>query len=85
MTAEERRIKIITFGCCSANLADKISTELQIGNCDLINQLLFLNGYIDLLLNYNTTEGVVNCVTEEEIEEIINKASSICNICDCDQ
>ena len=85
MTESQRQIKIVKFACCSANLADKISTNLQIGSCDLSNKLIILNGYIELLLAYNTTEGVENCVTENQIEEIINKGVSICNVCDCDQ
>lgn len=85
MTEGQRELKIITFSCCAANLADKISTNLQYGSCDLTNQLVILEGYIELLLAYNTTEGVTNCVTEDEIEEIIDKGISICNVCDCDQ
>lgn len=85
MTESQREIKIVTFACCSANLADKISTKLQQGACDETNKLAVLNGYIELLLAYNTTEGVDNCVTEDEIEEIINKGIDICNVCDCDQ
>lgn len=83
MTEQQRQIKIITFACCSANLADKISTNLQIGSCDLSNRLIILNGYIELLLAYNTTEDVENCITEDEIQNIINKGISICNVCDC--
>lgn len=85
MTEAQRQLKIVTFACCSANLADKISTNLQLGSCDLTNRLAILNGYIELLLAYNTTEGVTNCVTEDQIDEIINKGISICNVCDCDQ
>lgn len=85
MTESQRQLKIVTFACCSANLADKISTNLQIGSCDLSNRLILLNGYLELLLAYNTTEGVINCITEDQIDEIINKGVSICNVCDCDQ
>jgi len=85
MTENQRELKIVTFACCSANLADKISTNLQIGSCDLSNKLVLLNGYIELLLAYNTTTGVDNCVTEEQIQQIINKGISICNVCDCNQ
>jgi len=83
MTEQDRYLIIIKLKCCSAYLADKISTMLQNGKCDTSNQLILLNGLLELIINYNVTEEAPNCLTEDQFEEVVAKATNICNICDC--
>lgn len=84
MTTEELRLLLQNLLCCSVKLADKISTNLQIGNCDETNKLIILNSYIQILEFYNLEDSTLNCINEDEFNIIINKATNICNLCDCD-
>jgi len=83
MTQEELSIKLVNLACCSANLADAISTKLKKGGCDDTYKLIILNGYISILDRYSLTDEDKNCVTEDEFEEVMKRAINICDYCGC--
>lgn len=83
MTDDELYLLKVRLKCCSANLADSISTKLQYGACDETAKLVFLNGFLELILGWNNEDEAPNCLTEDEFEEAVAKAKNICNLCDC--
>lgn len=84
MTESERYTLIIRLKCCSATLADCISTKLQKGEDESTDQLMLLNGLLDLIIHYNVSENATNCVNSDEFDEIVAKAKNICSLCDCE-
>lgn len=83
MTIQELDLLLQNLLCYSVRLADKISTNLQIGNCDDSNKLILLVAYIDLLAFYNLEDLNLNCIDEDEFDIIVVKSKNICNLCDC--
>jgi len=83
MTLQEQYTLLIRLKCCSANMADKISTYLQYGSCDNTNNLILLNGSIELIQDYNVENIDINCLTEEEFDNVVIMATNICNLCNC--
>lgn len=83
MTLQDQYILLIRLKCCSANLADKISTYLQYGSCNNTNELIFLNGGIELIQNYDVENVDTNCLNEIEFENIVTQSTNICNLCNC--
>ena len=84
MTESERYLLIIRLKCCSATLADCISTKLQKGGEDSTQQLMLLNGLLDIIIHYDVSENATNCVTSDEFDEVVDKAKNICSLCDCE-
>ena len=74
---------IIKLRCCSATLADTIVTSLSIGGCDKSIQLILLNDYIRQLLVYTLDDETRNCLTDEQIDNIIEQSKELCDLCDC--
>lgn len=83
MTQQELSLKLINIACCLANLADKVSTKLQKGGYDDSYKLIILNGYVNILNTYSLTDENANCITEEQFEDVLEKAINICDYCDC--
>lgn len=85
MTQQELKNIIVRLRCCSSNIANCLSKELINGSgLDTIvfNNLLLLNNYISLLLKYNLSD--TNCISEQEFIKILNNATGLCEICDCE-
>lgn len=83
ITQEGLENLIIKLKCCSATLADTIATTLSIGGCDNSIQLILLNDMIRQLLVYTLDDETKNCLTEEQIDNIIEQSKEICDLCDC--
>lgn len=83
MTQTQLENLIIKLRCCSATLADKIATTLSIGGCDSSIQLILLNDYIHQLLVYTLDDETRNCLTSDQIDNIVEQSKEICDLCDC--
>jgi hypothetical protein len=82
MTQTQLDNYITQFRCCSGELANEIANSLFIGGCDRTKDLVLLLGYITALTHYNL-EAEENCITEEELNQLVAKAKRICNDCGC--
>lgn len=83
MTQLQLENLITKLKCCSATLADKIATSLSIGGCDNSIQLILLNDMIRQLLVYTLDDTTKNCLTDEQIDNIVVQSKNICDLCDC--
>lgn len=83
MTQTQLENLIIKLRCCSATLADKIATTLSTGGCDSSIQLILLNDYIHQLLVYTLDDETRNCLTSDQIDNIVEQSKEICDLCDC--
>lgn len=83
MTQPELVTLVLELKCCSSTLAFNVAFNMINGdkNCK-INNLILLNDYIDVLLKYDI-EGT-NCITSEEFDTIVDNATQICKLCDCE-
>jgi hypothetical protein len=87
MTQAQLKLKILRLQCCSGNMSNEIATLMINGDKSCkskIDRLLILNDYIDLLLKYDLTTDAINCLTEDEFTNILNNATVICKLCDCE-
>lgn len=82
MTQTQLNNIIIKTKCCFARLADELATQLSIGGCDNYKELAILEDYIEQLQKYNL-ESETNCLNTDQIENIIEQAKNICDLCDC--
>lgn len=84
MTQQELITLVLDLKCCSARLSSIAAINIINGKktCDL-TKLMLLNDYIDLLLKYDI-DGV-NCLIEEEFEQIVDNSKQICVFCDCEE
>jgi hypothetical protein len=83
MEQADLNIVLINLLCCSANKADLLSTALQKGYCDTTDELVILNGLLEIISYYSLTNPDLNCVTEEQFLDAIDKATNICEYCKC--
>lgn len=84
MTLEEQYLLLVRLKCCSALLADKLSTKLQYGACNDDLKLMMLNDFIELIVDYNVEDIDRNCLTEDQFEDIVARSTTICKLCDCE-
>lgn len=82
MTQLELDNLTITLKCCSLEFAHEISNALMIGACDRREDLVLLRGYITAIEEYDL-DAEDNCITFEELQQLIVKAKKICNHCGC--
>ena len=73
------------YNCCAAKKADEYIKLKKKGiDCsDKLEEITFLMGAIQALKGYDINNEN-NCITVEEVEEIMYKMSKICNDCGCD-
>ncbi len=83
MTQEQLSITLANLVCCSATMADQISTKLQLGECDDTYKLVILNGLIEMLDKYSLDDEAYNCIDEDQFEDALAKAINICEYCGC--
>ena len=72
------------YNCCAAKKADEYIKLKKKGiDCsDKLEEITFLMGGIQALKGYDINNEN-NCITVEEVEEIMYKMSKICNDCSC--
>jgi hypothetical protein len=72
------------YNCCAAKKADEYIKAKKKGiDCsEKLEEITFLMGGIQALKGYDINNEN-NCITVEEVEEIMYKMSKICNDCSC--
>jgi hypothetical protein len=85
MTQAALKTFIYRLRCCSGDLAVEIANQLKWGDkvCKF-NNLMLLNDSIDYLLKYDVSEEAINCITESQFEDMIDRTKNICKLCDCE-
>lgn len=87
MTEQELENAIINIKCCSASIIyNTLPKELLGQNAECIfNQGVYLQFVNEVLCRYLSAiqEDVEPCLTEDEVEDIIEEAQQICGCCYC--
>lgn len=76
-------VRLQISSCKYAEIASAYANNLKYGiPCSRanLNKLILLNGYIDLLENYQVGSDK-NCITEKEAQEIADKISKLICVC----
>ena len=76
-------VRLQISSCKYAEIANAYANNLKYGiSCSKsnLNKLILLNGYIDLLKNYEVGSDK-NCITEQEAQEIADKISKLICVC----
>ena len=63
--------------------ASELATNLSKGGCDNYKELSILEDYIKQLSQYSLTDTDSNCITEDNLETIVEQSKHICDLCDC--
>mgnify|MGYP003533722574 FL=1 len=69
--------------CCSATLAIEIADSLVIGGCDNSRKLILLNNLIKEIAKYDLDNLEINCLSEDQFDNVVQKAKIIRGKCDC--
>ena len=69
--------------CCSATLAIEIADSLVIGGCDNSRKLILLNNLIKEIAKYDLDNLEINCLSEDQFDNVVQNAKNICGKCDC--
>ena len=83
ITQQDINVRLQLSGCAFSDLALRFNNDLRYGRkCVTKNRidLMLLNIYIEMLECYNI-DSTSNCLTEDEIQLVIEKISTLTGVC----